>query len=143
MSLLTWPWRLITGLAWYAKEFVVANLSVTWDIITPTHLSSPSIVRYDTHCHTEWEVSMLSMLIALTPGTIVLATQETTRDAEEAQRSRGVRLYDPDARRFRIYVHSMFEDEPRHVRRDTAALERHMLAAMRPIAGAPPKEAHP
>lgn len=143
MTLLRWPWRLLTALLWYAKEFVIANLSVTWDIVTPTHLSDPAIVRYDTHCHREWEVSMLSVLIALTPGTIALATHETTDDPEKAEASGGaVRLVE-NPRGFRIYVHSMFDSDCAKVRKSVHELEWRMLGAMRPLEGPPPWEENP
>ena len=142
MSRATWPLRVLSSLAWYTKKFVVSNLAVIWDIVTPTHLSHPQIVRYDTRCRTEWEVSLLSMLITLTPGTMVLATQETTpRAASGSTVAGGGPGRDPQApRSFRIYVHSMFDDDPADVRAGTREMERRVLAAARPVDGAPAQE---
>lgn len=139
MSLATWPLRLATSTAWFARELLVSNLGVIWDILTPTHLSTPQVVRYETRCHTELEVSMLSMLITLTPGTLVLATTETTEATAPPPGSRAVVLQGGTPRTFTIFVHSMFDDSPRAVTDSVRRMERRMLSAMRPVAGAPPE----
>jgi len=131
MSLATWPWRLVTSLSWYAWEFVTANVGVTWDILTPTHRSDPRVVRYDTRCRTEWEVSLLSVLITLTPGTMVLATEETTPAADDHAPG-GDR-----SRHFRLYVHAMFGRDGDDVLDGVEEMEGRMLAAMRPFDGRP------
>lgn len=138
MTLLTWPLRVLAFLGWYLREFVRANLSVTWDILTPTHLSSPHVVAYDTRCRTEFEVSLLSLLITLTPGTLVLATEQVGTELDTAAGAQGPENMPPSAPvSYRLYVHSMFDDDPASVRESTAVMEYRMLTAARPRDGAP------
>lgn len=117
---ITWPFRIIGSILWYSWQFVAANVKVTREIITPGHQTHPSIVRYPTRCATELEVSMLNLLISLTPGTLAMATEDHHGPHSD------------NGGRFDVYVHSMFERDPDAVRREVRALEDHALAALRP-----------
>lgn len=119
-GLLTWPFRIAGSLIWYAWQFVIANLEVTREIVTPGHQSDPVVVRYPTRCETEIEISLLNLLISLTPGTLPLATEEFDGPASE------------NDGHYVIYVHAMFQSEPDEIRHTLRDLEDHALAALRP-----------
>ena len=131
-SVLTWPLRIVWSLLWYLKEFVVANLRVTREVVTPGHQSTPIVVRFHTRCHTEPEVSLLSLLISITPGTLLLATEETTGQNTEWLSGRPVHERRPGMRTFDLFVHSMFDDDPEHLITTLYELEEHALSAARP-----------
>lgn len=126
MKWLTWLPRFVGFLLWFAKEVLVSNAAVTYDVFTPEHKSSPIVVRYRTRCRTEYETALLSVLISLTPGTLVLSTD--SRDGGPHGGS-GAAEYD-------LYVHCMYEDDPGAARRALRRTETRMLHGVR-AEGAP------
>lgn len=124
MTWLTWPARLAGFLLWYAKELLVSNAAVTYDVFTVEHKSSPIVVRHPTRCRNEFETALLSVLISLTPGTLTLAT--VTPDGARGTGSGG----------YELYVHCMYDDDPDSARRSLRRLETHMLRGVR-VEGAP------
>ena len=75
MSLLTWPLRIVAFAAWFTWQVLTAGLAVIRDILTPADLSTPRIVAVPTRCVNDLEVSLVSMAVSLTPGSLVLATE--------------------------------------------------------------------
>ncbi|CAN3127529.1 Na+/H+ antiporter subunit E [Mycobacterium sp. smrl_JER01] len=116
ISWLTWPWRMLAFLAWFAKEVVVANVAVLRDNLTPGQDSVPGITRFATRCRTDTEITTLAAIITLTPGTLTMGTEEVWVDG------RHIRV---------LFVHSMYTDTPDMVRADLADMETHMLKALR------------
>ena len=78
-------------LGYFLYELVVCAARVTWDVITPTHLSDPDFVYVPLDVETDLEIALLANMVSLTPGSLSL---DVTSD-----------------RKFLI-VHSMFA--PRH-----------------------------
>lgn len=132
MKWLTWPFRLLAFLLWYAWELILSNVAVTRDVFTRRHQSSPIVVRYRTRCRSEFETVFLSVLISLTPGTLTLATVARTGEGTGGvvvDRNDGTEGYD-------IFVHAMYSDGPQDARASLQEMETHMLNGIRP-AGAP------
>lgn len=112
----SWPWRFISFLLWYAKEFIVANLSVTADVLRPRSRMkmSPAIIAVPAASESDAEWTMISNLITLTPGTLTLTI------------SREHRL---------LYVHGMFVESRQSLVAEIQEMEDRMLRAMRRIPG--------
>jgi multicomponent Na+:H+ antiporter subunit E len=53
-------------------EMLKANWEVAYDVITPGFFMRPGIVKYPLKAETDMEITMLSNLISLTPGTLIL-----------------------------------------------------------------------
>lgn len=107
-----WPWRFITFLLWYAKEFLVANAQVTADILRPQKRMkmNPAIIAVPAASRSNAEWSLISILITLTPGTLTLSISKQHRI---------------------LYVHSMFADTRESVVAEIQEMEDRMLGAMR------------
>jgi multicomponent Na+:H+ antiporter subunit E len=75
MSWLTWPWRILFFIAQFIADLASSNVAVVRDVAVRPQLSDPMIISFHTRCRSEFEVTMLSVTISLTPGTLVLATR--------------------------------------------------------------------
>lgn len=115
MSWLTWPVRIVAFLFWFAWLVVRTNAVVLRDAVTPGQSSTPGIARFDSRCHTDTEITLLSACITLTPGTLTVG-HDTPAD-EEIDHT--------------IYVHCMYSPHQEHLRREIRDLETHLLRAMR------------
>ncbi|AZB44957.1 Na+/H+ antiporter subunit E [Bacillus sp. FJAT-42376] len=62
----------LTLLMIFIKELIKANLSVLQIILTPKMKMTPGIFAYQTELKKDWEITVLSNLITLTPGTLVV-----------------------------------------------------------------------
>jgi multicomponent Na+:H+ antiporter subunit E len=98
-------------LAFFTKALVISNLRVLWDVITPSHISRPGIIRLPLDAQTDLEIMTVANLISLTPGTLSIDLSED--------------------RRF-LYVHVMFLDDVANVRRELKqGLEKRVLEVLR------------
>ena len=59
-------------LFFFVYEMLVANLQVAYDVITPKYFFKPGIVRFPLMANTDLEITLLSTMISLTPGTLIL-----------------------------------------------------------------------
>lgn len=111
-SWLTWPVRMIGFLLWYAKEFLLANLQVTADILRPrTRMrTDPAIVAVPAASRTASEYTLISSLITLTPGTLTI-----TYSRDHAV----------------LYVHGMFAASRDGLAEEVQEMEDRLLRAMR------------
>ncbi|MCR4526374.1 Na+/H+ antiporter subunit E [Kocuria rhizophila] len=123
MSWLTWPLRLVWFALWFIGRLALTNIAVVKDVAVSQQKSSPVVVAYVTQCDSDLEVAVLSMMISLTPGTLVLAT----RDAPHAPGD------DPDHGHAgsRIYVHVMYADGVGQALSELREDETHLLHAFR------------
>ena len=97
--------------AFFAKELLVSNLKVLWDVITPRHISRPGIIGLPLDARTDLEIMLVANLISLTPGTLSLDLSEDRRV---------------------LYIHVMFLDDIEKTRRQIKqGLERRVLEVMR------------
>jgi len=53
-------------------DLLKANYEVMKDVVTPNYNMKPGIVRYEMEAKTDFEITMLANMIALTPGTVVI-----------------------------------------------------------------------
>lgn len=103
--------RLLRLAGLFLKELVLSSLSVAWDVITPRHRSRPGILALPLDTSSDAEITVLSNLICLTPGTLSL---------------------DVSADRRFLFIHAMFIDDPEQVKRQIKeTMERRVLEAMR------------
>ncbi|MEX5237270.1 Na+/H+ antiporter subunit E [Kocuria arenosa] len=130
MKWLTWPFRLLGFLLWYAWELILSNIAVTQDVFTLRHRSSPIVVRYRTRCRSEFETVLLSVLISLTPGTLTLSTVARPRDGADGAATEGDDR-DAGTEEYDIFVHAMYSDGPQDARSSLQEMETHMLNGIR------------
>ena len=54
----------------YAKEIIVANLHIAYDVLTPSHHMTPGIIALPLEVRTDLEIISFANLITMTPGTL-------------------------------------------------------------------------
>jgi multicomponent Na+:H+ antiporter subunit E len=64
--------KIIGFFLYFLKEMIKANFEVAYDVITPKFFMQPGIVKYPLTATTDMEITLLSNLISLTPGTLIL-----------------------------------------------------------------------
>ena len=103
--------NLMRLLAFFIRALFVSNLRVLWDVVTPSHISRPGIIRVALDARTDLEITLVANLISLTPGTLSVDLSED---------------------RCHLYVHVMFLDDVAAVRREIKeGLERRVLEVLR------------
>lgn len=121
-SAASWPVRWLVFWCWYAWALVTSSRAVLMDLVTPGDQARSGIARIRSNCRTDAEVTMLSALITLTPGTLTLGTRRAGARGEEAG--------DPAARRL-LYVHGLYAEDADALREEIHEMERRLLHAMR------------
>lgn len=53
-------------------DMIKANIEVTIDVLTPNYNMKPGIIKYEMDAKSDFEITMLANMIALTPGTVVI-----------------------------------------------------------------------
>lgn len=69
------PFKLVYGiwfLLYFLWELLLANLRMARDVIRPIDKLRPAIVAVPLDVTSDWEITLLSNLITLTPGTLGL-----------------------------------------------------------------------
>ena len=95
----------------FVQALVVSNLRVLWDVVTPSHISRPGIIRLPLDARTDLEIMLVANLISLTPGTLSI---DISND----------RKY--------LYVHVMFLEDADAARRELKnGLEKRVLEVLR------------
>lgn len=56
----------------YLGQMILANLRVAYDVVTPKHYMRPGVIAVPLNARTDAEITLLSNLITLTPGTLSL-----------------------------------------------------------------------
>jgi len=70
-----WMWMVFYVLI-LAKECILASLDVAWRVLHPKMPIKPCIIRIPTPLESDWEITLLSNSITLTPGTLVIDFNE-------------------------------------------------------------------
>lgn len=65
-------WALIKLLLIFASELVKSSITVLKQILSPKLNIKPGIFRYETQLRSDWEITAISMLLTLTPGSVVM-----------------------------------------------------------------------
>ena len=60
----------------FIRELLLANIAVVKIVLTPKLHNTPGIFAYPTRLEKDWEITTLSNLITLTPGTLVVDISE-------------------------------------------------------------------
>jgi multicomponent Na+:H+ antiporter subunit E len=103
--------QVISFMAYYLWELVRANLRVAADVLSPVKNLQPRIIDMPLTAHSPAEIVLLSLLIALTPGTLVLDVSNDRRV---------------------IYIHVLHAADLEQARREIKdGLERRLLSLMR------------
>ena len=110
--MMSWPFRIIGFLLWYAKEFVSANISVTAEVLRPRGRSKmrPAIIAVPAASRSDSEWTLISSLITLTPGTLTITISK----------EHGI-----------LYVHGMFVQSREQLVAEIQEMEDRLLRAMR------------
>lgn len=72
-------WAIIKLTALFFKELWVANIDVVKLVLAPKENMQPAFFEYPTILEKDWEITLLSSLITLTPGTIVVHVSDDSR----------------------------------------------------------------
>ena len=113
-STATWPLRLLWLLLWFSWQLATSSVKVVRDSFLPHAAIRPGFVVFPTRCRTDFEVTLLSVLITLTPGTLTLGA--TRPDPEQG---------------WEIVVHGMYFPTPQDLIDSIRDMEDHMLASIR------------
>ncbi|MGD9330391.1 MAG: Na+/H+ antiporter subunit E [Desulfobacterales bacterium] len=98
-------------LVFFIKALLVSNLRVLREVVSPSQISRPGIIRLPLDARTDFEIMLVANLISLTPGTLSIDLSEDRRH---------------------LYVHVMFLDDVDVVRREIKnGLERRVLEVLR------------
>jgi len=65
-------WAVFKLCTLFLKELVLANIAVLKVVLRPELNMHPAFFKYETALTEEWELTLLSSLITLTPGTVVV-----------------------------------------------------------------------
>lgn len=65
-------WAVIKLCALFFKELILANIAVLKVVLKPKLDMQPAFFKYETALTQDWELTLLSSLITLTPGTVVV-----------------------------------------------------------------------
>lgn len=82
-------WKAISLTIFFAKEIIISNLRVTWEVMTPKHNMTPGIIAVELDIQSDLGITLLANMITMTPGTLSL----------EVSKNRKI-----------LYVHSMYID---------------------------------
>ena len=103
--------KVINFVFFFLYELLLANLEVAYDLITPSYYMKPGIVRYELSAKTDMEITLLSNLISLTPGTLILDVSD----------DKSV-----------LYIHVMYvKDKEKFIRRIRDGFEQRLLNILR------------
>lgn len=83
--------QLLFFLGFFIKELIKANLRLALDVITPRHRMKPGVLAIPLDVETDAEITLLSTLITLTPGTLSLDVSDDRKI---------------------LYIHAMYIDDP-------------------------------
>lgn len=72
-------WAVIKLSVLFLKELILANVAVLKVVLQPKMNMAPAFFKYKTELTEEWEITLLSSLITLTPGTVVVHISDDSK----------------------------------------------------------------
>lgn len=103
--------KVINFLFFFLYELLLANLEVAYDLVTPSYYMKPGIVRFELTARTDLEITLLSNLISLTPGTMIVDVSDDRKV---------------------LYIHAMYvKDREKFVKRIREGFEKKLLGILR------------
>lgn len=102
---------IISFVFFFFYEMLRANFQVAYDVITPKFFMKPGIVQYPMDAKTDLEITFLTNLISLTPGTLILDVSDDKKV---------------------VYIHVMYlEDKDAFIQQIKGGLEKRLLDILR------------
>ncbi len=103
--------KIIMFIVYFLYDMVRANIEVTREIMTPKLNITPGIIAYKHNLKTDFEITMLTNIIALTPGTMVMKISDDKK---------------------LLYIHSLYiQDKEKFIERLKNGLERKLIEILR------------
>lgn len=103
--------ELVSFALFFASDVLASALRVAYDVLTPTHHMRPAILGVPLDASTDAEITLLSALISLTPGSVVLDLSDDRRT---------------------LFVHFLYVDDPEvTIARTKREFERRVLELLR------------
>lgn len=103
--------KIIWFIFYFFYDMLRANVEVTREIMTPNLNMTPGIIAYRHNLKSDFEITLLTNLIALTPGTMVLKISEDKKI---------------------IYIHGLYlEDKEKFIERLKNGLEKKLIEIIR------------
>lgn len=103
--------KIIVFIFYFFVDMLQANLQVAVDVITPNYHTTPGIIKYEIDAKTDFEITMLANIIALTPGTMVIDIADD---------------------KSHIFIHTMYlKDKDKFIQRMKERTEKKLLAILR------------
>jgi multicomponent Na+:H+ antiporter subunit E len=104
-------YRILSFLAFFLWELLLANLRVAHDVMTPRLYARPGVIAIPLDARTDVEITLLANLLTLTPGSLSLDVSDDRRE---------------------LYIHAMYIDDAEAYRRTLKqGLERRLLEVLR------------
>lgn len=101
----------ISFVFFFLYEMLRANFQVAYDVITPKFFMKPGIVQYPMDARTDLEITFLTNLISLTPGTLILDVSDDKKV---------------------VYIHVMYlADKDAFIQQIKGGLEKRLLDILR------------
>ena len=72
-------WAFIKLTILFMKELILANIAVLKVVLKPKLTMNPAFFKYETTLTKDWEITLLSSLITLTPGTVVVHLSDDSK----------------------------------------------------------------
>jgi multicomponent Na+:H+ antiporter subunit E len=72
-------WSFIKLAFIFIKELILSNIAIVKVVLKPKLDMSPAIFAMDTELTKDWQITLLSSLITLTPGTLVIDVSEDNK----------------------------------------------------------------
>lgn len=72
-------WSFIKLIFIFIKELILSNVAIVIIVLKPTLDMRPAIFAMDTELTKDWQITLLSSLITLTPGTLVIDVSEDNK----------------------------------------------------------------
>jgi len=103
--------KIIMFILYFIYEMIRANIEVGREIITPKLNMTPGIIEYKHSLKTDFEITMFTYMVALTPGTMVMKISD---DKET------------------LYIHGMYlSDKEKFIEKMQNGLERKLIEILR------------
>lgn len=103
--------KILMFILYFIQDMIKANIEVTVEIMTPKLNITPGIIAYNHDFITDFEITMFTNIVALTPGTMVVKVSNDKKI---------------------LYIHSLYlKDKEKFMKRMKNGLERKLIEILR------------
>lgn len=64
--------KILAFIMYFLYDMLKANIEVAMDVVTPNYNMKPGIIKFEMDAKTDFEITMLANMVAMTPGTLVI-----------------------------------------------------------------------